>query len=98
MRTSRFVSLGRLAAGLAFLAYVVVQSPHLVHHLFEHAETQTDCAFATAGERLPGLTIAADDLTTEQQWDRAAEARRPPAPTTRALAPAGPRAPPPLAS
>ena len=98
MRTSRFVSLARLAAGLAFLAFVVGQSPHLVHHLFEHDEPQTDCAFAAAAERLSGLPITVEDPTAEQRWDRAADACQPPAPTLQALAPAGPRAPPLVAS
>jgi hypothetical protein len=41
---------GLLAAGL-FLALLVGQSPHLVHHLFETGQIQTDCTFASTGER-----------------------------------------------
>lgn len=97
MRTSRLASLARLAAGLFFVGFVVGQSPHLVHHLFEAAD-QTECAFALAGERLPGLAAAVEAPAAAHTWQSADPAARPVALVIRALIPAGPRAPPPLAS
>jgi hypothetical protein len=47
-------TLGLLAAGL-LLAFLLGQSPHLVHHLFETGQIQTDCTFASTGERTQGL-------------------------------------------
>ena len=92
------MSLARLAAAFAFGAFVVGQSSHLVHHLFDAHETRDDCAFAAAAERLSGLPMAVEAPTAEQPSEPVAEAHRPAPPTNRALAPARPRAPPPLAS
>jgi hypothetical protein len=34
-----------------FLGYLVEQSPHLVHHLFEPDEARSECAYLAAGDR-----------------------------------------------
>ena len=47
---------GLLTIGL-FLAFVVGQAPHLVHHLFEPEHTRADCAFASSAERSHALTV-----------------------------------------
>ncbi len=52
----RTLPLLRLLAASCFLAFLVAQSPHLVHHLFEPVQNQGDCAFASAAERAQGLT------------------------------------------
>jgi hypothetical protein len=43
--------LGRLIVVALFVGYLVEQSPHLVHHLFEHDEVQSECAYLAAGDR-----------------------------------------------
>jgi len=47
------------AAGLLFaalfVAFVVTQAPHLVHHFFEPELVQDECPFAASGERTGGL-------------------------------------------
>jgi hypothetical protein len=43
--------IGRLLVVGFFVAYVVGQSPHLVHHLFEDDEVQADCTFLAAADR-----------------------------------------------
>jgi hypothetical protein len=45
-----------LLAG-AFVAFVAMQSPHLVHHFFEPELVQDECPFASSGERTGGLPI-----------------------------------------
>lgn len=52
---------GLLATGF-FIAFLVGQSPHLVHHLFEPGQNRTDCAFASVGERTQGLPADAVTL------------------------------------
>ena len=52
---------GLLTVGL-FLAFVVEQAPHLVHHLFEPEPTRGDCAFASGAERAQALTVDAVTL------------------------------------
>ena len=51
---------GLVAAGL-FLAILIVQSPHLVHHLFEPGWDRTDCALGAGADRVDGGAAA---LTT----------------------------------
>jgi hypothetical protein len=43
--------IGRLLVVGFFVAYLVGQSPHLVHHLFEDDESQADCTFLSAADR-----------------------------------------------
>jgi hypothetical protein len=43
--------LGRLIVVVLFVGYLVEQSPHLVHHLFEPDKVQSDCAYLAAGDR-----------------------------------------------
>jgi hypothetical protein len=43
--------LGRLIVVAFFVGYLVEQSPHLVHHLFEPDEVQSDCSYLAAGDR-----------------------------------------------
>jgi hypothetical protein len=43
--------IGRLAIALLFVALLVEQSPHLVHHVFEHDEVQADCVFLASTDR-----------------------------------------------
>ena len=49
------------AAGLLFaalfVAFVVTQAPHLVHHFFEPELVQDECPFAASGERTGGLQV-----------------------------------------
>jgi hypothetical protein len=41
-----------------YVAYLVWQAPHTVHHFFEHdAETQNECALNAAAERSTGTTV-----------------------------------------
>jgi len=41
----------RLLVALFFAAYLVEQSPHLVHHLFERDDVQADCTFHATADR-----------------------------------------------
>ena len=43
--------ISRLFVALLFTAYLIEQSPHLVHHLFEQDDVQADCSFLAAAER-----------------------------------------------
>ena len=43
--------LGRLIVVAFFVGYLVDQSPHLVHHLFEPDEVQSECAYLSAADR-----------------------------------------------
>jgi len=45
-----------LLAGL-FVAFLVTQAPHLVHHFFEPDLVQDECPFAASGERTGGLQV-----------------------------------------
>ena len=42
----------------AFLAFLVTQAPHLVHHFFEPELVQDECPFAANGERTGALQTA----------------------------------------
>lgn len=53
--------LGLLSAAL-FAAFVIELSPHLVHHLFEPGQGQSDCPFAASGERQPTASGSAVTL------------------------------------
>ena len=84
-----------LLVAACFLAFVVGQGPHLVHHLFEsHAE----CAFASGAERAEGVP---DDFVTpipEPQAETCAAFADQTALPRLTLVPADARAPPLLAS
>ena len=41
----------------AFLAFLVTQAPHLVHHFFDPELVQDECPFAANGDRTGGLQI-----------------------------------------
>jgi hypothetical protein len=43
-----------LVAG-AFVAFIAMQAPHLVHHFFEPDHVKDECPFAANGERTGGL-------------------------------------------
>jgi len=47
-----------LLAAVAYVAFLIWQAPHTVHHFFEPAvEKQNECAFAGAVERSAGTTV-----------------------------------------
>ena len=41
----------------AFVAFLVTQAPHLVHHFFEPDLVQDECPYAASGDRAGGLQI-----------------------------------------
>ena len=90
----RFLPLLGLLATSCFLAFLVAQPPHLVHHLFEHGQKQTDCAFASAGKHTEGLS---PDILTPipvlTEGDGVSIAHQSPLPSL-ALTPSHARAPP----
>lgn len=61
----RVLAVLRLLTAGYFLAFVVAQSPHLVHHLFRSAQKQADCPFASAAERTEEVTA---DVFTLIPW------------------------------
>lgn len=90
----RSLPLSRLLAASCFLAFLVGQSPHLVHHLFEPGQKQTDCAFASAGKHTEGFS--ADTLTPVPvltEGDGVSVTHQSPLPSL-ALVPSEARAPP----
>jgi hypothetical protein len=57
-RVARLVSprtLTSLFLAGAFVAFLVSQAPHLVHHFFEPDLVQDECPFAASGDRIGGL-------------------------------------------
>jgi hypothetical protein len=46
-----------LLVACAFMAFLVAQAPHLVHHFFDPELVQDECPFAANGERTGGLQI-----------------------------------------
>ena len=50
-------SLASLLIASAFMAFLVTQAPHLVHHFFDPELVQDECPFAANGERTGGLQI-----------------------------------------
>lgn len=60
LRSRLQASVGTLTAAL-FLALVVQQAPHFVHHLFEPEQHQSECVFAAGAERTQAVT---PDLVT----------------------------------
>lgn len=46
-----------LLIACAFMAFLVTQAPHLVHHFFDPELVQDECPFAANGERTGGLQI-----------------------------------------
>jgi hypothetical protein len=85
---------GRLVVGALFIAYLIAQAPHLVHHLFEPDEAQADCVFLAAAERHQAAPAEDPPLPATG----ADESALPPAPDPGAIphdpGPAAARAPP----
>jgi hypothetical protein len=81
-----------------FLAFSVLQSPHLVHHVFEAKQSQTDCAFASAGERTQALFADTVTLSLPLRVEAGGSIAAQLAPRCLVLRPTGARAPPPLPS
>jgi len=46
-----------LLIACAFMAFLVTQAPHLVHHFFDPELVQDECPFAANGDRTGGLQI-----------------------------------------
>ncbi len=96
--TKRGIGLARLLVVGFLLAFAAAQSPHLVHHLFEHAEALADCPFATAPDRL--AAVSSDVVPPPLGLDLQAQVDVAPLPAVArgASAPADARAPPVFAS
>src|SRR6266850_5324439 len=58
-------SVSLLLAAL-FVAFVVQQAPHLVHHFFEPEHVQDECPFAASAERAGALQT---DAVVVAIWD-----------------------------
>jgi hypothetical protein len=50
-------SVTSLLVASAFMAFLVTQAPHLVHHFFDTELVQDECPFAANGDRTGGLQI-----------------------------------------
>src|SRR5262249_43762581 len=96
-----------LVAG-AFVAFLAMQAPHLVHHFFEPEHVKDECPFAANGERTGGLEtepialVALAAVSTPRLTPAPLAPPRPRAPPRALLAPpsaapAAPRGPPPPA-
>jgi hypothetical protein len=52
-----------LLASIVYVAVLIWQAPHTVHHFFEHdAEKQNECALSASAERSAGTTVAGVSL------------------------------------
>jgi hypothetical protein len=52
-----------LLAATVYVAFLVWQAPHTVHHFFERdVEKQNECALSAAAERSSGTTVASVSL------------------------------------
>ena len=61
--SSRLRALLPLLASIAYVAVLVWQAPHTVHHFFEHdAEKQNECALSASAERSAGTTVTSISL------------------------------------
>jgi hypothetical protein len=85
---------GYLLTTLAFLAFVVGQSPHLVHHLFEPEEAQAECVYAASSDRVS--VVAADVVALSVDLGASADVSIPARPglVSRSVPPRLGRAPP----
>jgi hypothetical protein len=92
-RSTRLVH-GALAALL--LTFVLEQSPHLVHHLFDDDEAlgHQPCPFASSADREPGLTAPLANLLFDLERIGPIPALGPEGLTLAPVFPAGARAPP----
>ena len=82
-----------LLAG-AFVAFVVTQSPHLVHHFFQPELIQDECPFAANGERTGWLPIEPVAVAATAEISTPLFPAALPAPSAVARAAARSRAPP----
>ena len=56
--SSRLRALLPLLASTFYVAVLIWQAPHTVHHFFEHgAEKQNECALSASAERSAGTTV-----------------------------------------
>ena len=88
---------GGLLALLAavYVAYLVWQAPHTVHHFFEHdAEAQNECALNASAERVSGTTVDLVSIAPVGAVEPPILVVAPPLAPRRSLAVLGPRAPP----
>jgi hypothetical protein len=86
--------IGRLVVAVLFGLYIFAQTPHLVHHAFEHDDIQGDCSFLAAAERhhaIPADVAAPVSTPTEVATVTAVPI---PAPISHDPGSAGARAPP----
>jgi hypothetical protein len=61
--SSRLRALLPLLASTLYVAVLVWQAPHTVHHFFEHdAEKQNECALSASAERSAGTTVTSISL------------------------------------
>jgi hypothetical protein len=82
-----------------FLALLTEQSPHLVHHVFEHETPSSECIFLAGAERAPmAATALALALPAPEQVDPVPSPPHTSLCPRGARAPADSRAPPPLVS
>jgi hypothetical protein len=88
---------GGLLALLAavYVAYLVRQAPHTVHHFFEHdAETQNECALNASAERVSATTVDLVNIAPVSVVEPPIPVVAPALVPRRSLAVLGPRAPP----
>ena len=81
---------------IVYVACLLWQAPHTVHHFFEHdAEKQNECALNVAAERSSGTTVDNVEIVPVDARQRPAEISAPAyVPRTSRIV-FGPRAPPP---
>lgn len=81
---------------VAYVAYLVWQAPHTVHHFFEppDVEAQNECALNASAERVAGTTVAPIAIAPVAAVEPPLPAATPAPQQCPSLAGPGPRAPP----
>jgi hypothetical protein len=97
--TSRVRTLLPPLAAAVYVAFLVWQAPHTVHHVFERdTEKQNECALSAAAERSSGTTVDFVNLAPVDALPRSLPLVAPVVSARPAPFVLGPRAPPPTAA
>jgi hypothetical protein len=93
--TSRVRALVPVLAAAAYLAFLVWQAPHTVHHFFEpEVEKQNECALSAAAERSSGTTVPSFSLAPVAALELSLAPAAPTLVSRLTTSVLGPRAPP----
>ena len=95
---SRWTAAGGALTAAFFVALLITQAPHLVHHLFDPDHQQSECIFAAGAERTHAVEPDTVTVAPAALVQAAAPAPAEPSLPSPALTPSDARAPPLLLS